>query len=27
MTQGAQSAAVTDSTWSVIVDGVIPAVH
>ena len=27
LTQGAQSAAVTDSTWSVIVDGVIPAVH
>ena len=27
MTQGVQSQAVTDSTWSVIVDGVIPAVH
>lgn len=27
LTQGSQSQAVTDSTWSVIVDGVLPAAH
>lgn len=27
LTQGLQSQAVTDSTWSVIVDGVLPAAH